>query len=72
MNICEIKWSEAPFVIDKDYDAKVRSKINVFKSVTGIKNAVHLTMVSTFGVVHNMYWNNIQSEVLLEELFQKS
>ena len=71
VNVCEIKWSEAPFVIDKEYDAKLRSKLNVFKSVTGIKTAVHLTMVSTFGIVHNMYWNNVQSEVLLEELFQK-
>ena len=70
MNVCEIKWSDAPFVIDKEYDAKLRTKMGVFIDVTGIRNAVHLTMVTTFGVVHNMYWNNVQSEVILEELFQ--
>ena len=70
VNVCEIKWSDAPFVIDKEYDAKLRTKMGVFIDVTGIRNAVHLTMVTTFGVVHNMYWNNVQSEVILEELFQ--
>ncbi len=69
VNVCEIKWSAAPYVIDKEYDAKLRSKIGVFTGVTGTRLAVHLTMISTFGVVHNMYWNTLQSEVLLKELF---
>lgn len=33
------------------------------------RKAVHITMVTTYGVKHNEYFNNIQSQVTLDELF---
>ena len=36
---------------------------------SGGKAAVYLTFVTTCGLVHNMYWNDVQSEVPLDDLF---
>lgn len=69
INICEMKYSINEFVIDKDYDAKLRDKIETFRTETKTKKALQLTMVTTYGVKHNMYSNKVQSQITLDELF---
>ncbi len=70
INLCEMKFCHGKFLIAKKYDDELLSKRQVFKAVTGTKKAVHLTMVTTEGVERNAYWNDIQSEVTLDELFK--
>ena len=31
---------------------------------------IHLTVVTANGLAHNMYWNNVQSEITLDDLFE--
>jgi predicted AAA+ superfamily ATPase len=69
INICEMKYSENEFVIDKKQDENIRHKRGTFKDETKTRKAVHITMVTTYGVKRNEYWNNIQSEVRMEDLF---
>jgi hypothetical protein len=68
-NLCEIKFSNKEFVIDKRYDEVLRNKKYTFIEETGSPDAVHLTMVTTYGVKHNAYRNNIQSEITMNDLF---
>jgi hypothetical protein len=35
INLCEMKWSGAPFVIDKRYAATLRERAETFRRVTG-------------------------------------
>ena len=37
---------------------------------TGTANAIHLTMITVNGVHRNSYWNDVQSEVTLDDLFR--
>ena len=69
INLCEIKYSTKEFVITKSYDENLRNKRSVFIEETNTKKSVHITMITTYGVKQNEYWNNIQSEVLLDDLF---
>lgn len=69
INVCEMKWSGDSYTITKDVDANLRSKVETFRSVTNTRKAIHLTMVTTYGIEHNMYWNHVQSEVTLADLF---
>ena len=55
INLCEVKFSNSEFVIDAKYSTGLRRKIEVFKSVTGTKKNVFLTMITTFGVANNAY-----------------
>ena len=69
INICEMKWASDEYDIQKNYDADIRNKISAFERETGTKKAIHITMVTTYGVKHNMYYDEIQSEVVLDQLF---
>ena len=69
INVCEIKYSEDPFAIDKRYAADIANKLAAFKGVTRTKKAVHLTMITSAGLVHNAYWNRVQSELVIDDLF---
>jgi len=69
INVCEIKFSRKEFVITKDYDKNLRNKVWTFAEETHTKKAVHTTMLTTYGVKHNEYRSNIQSEVMLDDLF---
>jgi undecaprenyl pyrophosphate synthase len=69
INICEMKFSRKEFLITKEYDRKLQNKIGTFAEETNTKKSVHLTMITTYGVKHNEYWNNVQSEVILDDLF---
>jgi AAA+ ATPase superfamily predicted ATPase len=71
INLCEIKYSKDEFIIDKDYDKILRNKRSAFKNETKTHKAVHLTMITTYGVKRNMYSGNIQSQVTLKELFDE-
>lgn len=71
INLCEMKFCQGKFLIAKKYDGELASKRQVFKAVTGTRKAVHLTMVTTEGVERNAYWNDIQSEVTLDDLFRE-
>ena len=69
INLCEMKYANKEFVITKSYDENLRNKRGVFIEESNTKKTVHITMVTTYGVKHNEYRNNIQSEVLLDDLF---
>jgi uncharacterized protein len=70
LNICEIKYSEKEFVIDKAYAAELESKKNVFKHAIGTKKSLFLTMITTFGVQPNEYRTRmIEAEVTMDSLF---
>ena len=70
VNLCEMKFSDDMYSIDNEEDKKLRRRKKVFKEVTKIRKAIHTTMITTYGVTHNAYWNNIQSEVNLDDLFK--
>jgi len=72
INLCEMKYSEDEFVIDKKQDENLRNKRSAFLRETKTRKAVHITMLTTYGVKRNEYWNNIQSEVIMEDLFWRS
>ena len=64
-----MKFSQNEFVIDKDYDANLRHKLARFGDSISRRKTLRLTMVTTYGVVHNAYWNRVQSEVVADDLF---
>ncbi|MDR1652541.1 MAG: ATP-binding protein [Prevotellaceae bacterium] len=70
IHICEVKFSRKEYTITKEYDRKLQNKLWTFVEESKTRKAIHLTMITTFGVKHNAYWNNIQSEVTLDDLFR--
>ena len=69
VNVCEIKYSREPFVINKEYNQKLRTRIGTFVGVTKTRLAPHLTMITAGGLAHTGYWGTVQREVSLDDLF---
>ncbi len=70
INICEIKFNDGMFTINKDYSMALKRKINTFRSATRTRKSLIPTMITTYGVNRNMYSNTIQQFVVLDDLFK--
>ena len=69
INLCECKFTVQPYELtDKDI-ADLERKKEVFLQETGTKKAIHVTLITTKGLAHNPYRNEIQSEITLDDLF---
>jgi AAA+ ATPase superfamily predicted ATPase len=68
VNLCEMKYADKEYGIDKDYNDILRKRKATFIEENKLRKTVHTTMITTFGVNHNTYWGNVQSEVTLDDL----
>lgn len=70
INLCEIKHTVEPFVIDKFYAQKLKNKIDVFVKTTKTTKQIFLTMISANGVKRTIYLEDMVTGVVtLEDLF---
>ena len=69
INLCEMKYSKSEYKISANYEVQLRNKIAVFEEETRTKKAVHLTMVTTYGIVKNSHSSQVRAEVMLDDLF---
>ncbi len=70
VNICEVKYSEYEYAIDKAEDNRLRIRMGNFKEETQTKGGLHLTLITTFGIKKNMYSDSVRNEVTMDDLFQ--
>lgn len=71
INICEMKFADAPFAITKSYAEDLRRKISVFKEKIKSTKTLFLTMITAFGVKQNEYSIGlVQNEILIDSLFE--
>ena len=71
INLCEIKYSDAPYIITKDEDMRYRNRIAAFRQETGTRYAIHSTFITTFGLQKGMYSSSIQHSITMDDLFQQ-
>lgn len=69
INLCEIKFSGAQFEIKKEYDIKLKNKVEVFRETTKTNKTIQMTMITTYGIKKNMYSNYVGKEITLDDLF---
>lgn len=70
INICEMKFSDDDFVVTAAYDKSLRNKISTFKDETKTRKALHLTIVTTYGLKFNEYSGRVQNLVTMDDLFK--
>lgn len=69
VNMCEIKYYSGPFVLDKDYYAKILRRQAVLSAQISSKKVVHSTIITTFGVMKNEYSDAFVNMITLDDLF---
>ena len=68
-DIFEMKHSTNVFTIEKDYANDLQNKLEAYRKLSKDKRTLHLVMVTTNGVIHNSYYNMVQYEVTMDDLF---
>ncbi len=69
ITLCEIKYCNTLFTLDKVYAKNLINKINVFEACTKTKKQVFLSMISTLGIKRNVWAEDLVSgEVTLQDL----
>lgn len=71
VNLCEMKFSMEPYEITKAYHEKLRSRMALFKRVTGTTKSLVNTMVTTYGIKRTKYCNIVNRTVTMDDLFLK-
>lgn len=70
MNLCETKFSEAEFTVDKAYARELAHKRDVFRAASGTRKALFITLVTTYGVRENEHSRGLVAQtVTMDALF---
>jgi uncharacterized protein len=73
INLCEMKFSETEFIIDKDYAARLQARRESFRRVTKTKKSLFVTFVTTHGIKSNPYSLEIvDTFVSMDALFKQA
>jgi hypothetical protein len=70
INLCEMKFYNSEFAIDKNEVLTISNKINVFKNCTKTRKSIYVTYITTYGLKDNEYSKQlVQNNLNLEHLF---
>lgn len=70
INLCEVKYSETYYTLNKDEYLKIMHRVDAFRSETGSISSVVPTLITTFGLTNSGYGGQIAIRLSLEDLFQ--
>lgn len=71
INVCEIKFYNQEFAIDRSYMSQLRNKENEFRAVSKTKKGIYTAFISTWGVKPNQYSKAVVvNDLTLECLFE--
>lgn len=62
INICEIKFSTKPFVINKKYANELRRKKDVFRQHANTRKTILMVFITTYGLTKNKYAEEFADE----------
>jgi predicted AAA+ superfamily ATPase len=69
INICEIEFAETALTLEKKRYEELMEKMQTFRADSDTKKAVHLTMITPYGIKHNAYLAAADEEITLNDLF---
>ncbi len=69
INLCEIKFAKAEYEISVEYDKALQQKAEIFRTKTKTKKGVTIVMITSFGLKHNPWANDIQRQLTIDDLF---
>lgn len=70
ITVCEMKYSENEYSIDKSYDQHVQARLRTFHKVTGTNKTLTTAYITPQGLFDNMYARRVGRQVTSEDLFE--
>ena len=69
ISICEMKYCDGEYEIDKTYDAHLSRRMKIFKKVTKTNKTLIPTFITPHGLYNNAYSRKIGRQVVGDDLF---
>ena len=70
INLCEIKYSEGAYLLDKEEAAKIRKRRTAFVEQTGTRCGILPTLITANGASQNSYASEMAFQLTLDDLFE--
>ena len=70
INLCEMKYTNAPYSLNAEEDMKLRNRKATFMRETGTTKSILITMITTYGLISGGYTEDIQCQVTMDDLFK--
>lgn len=70
IHLCEIKFSQRPYTITKEYHNALQQRLWLFQENTKTPKTVVQTMITTYGVSNASNWSLIHSNIDMNALFE--
>ena len=71
INLCEVKYCDHEYQLDKDEFFKINHRVEAFEEETQAKSTILPTMITTFGLAKGMYSDQIIVKLTMDDLFVK-
>lgn len=72
INVCEMKFYNTDYTINKKYADEIMNKINTFQKSTKTRKSLFVTFITSYGLKQNKYsLQHVQNELVLDNLFTK-
>ena len=56
-------------IVDKEEEAKMLHRVEMLKETLSSKQTVHLTLITTFGLVHGKHGGKVRKTITIDNLF---
>ena len=70
INLCELKYCNDPYTLDKEEYEKYLNRMALFRQHTSYSGGIVPTFVTTFGMKRNSYAEHITSQITMDDLFE--
>ena len=70
INMCEIKYYNSEFKVNKDYYLKLLKRQTILTENVSSKVAIHSTLITTFGLIQNEHSGAFSNVIVLDDLFK--
>ncbi|MBR2836485.1 MAG: AAA family ATPase [Coriobacteriales bacterium] len=71
VNMCEIKFCNDEFAVDKNYHFTLIRRGNLLKEIIPKRAFAHNTLITTYGLKRNEYYSDFTQVITLDDLFQE-
>jgi len=69
VNLCEIKFSHSPYTVSMEEEAKLMHRSETLQKTLLARQKIHLTFITTYGLVNGKHSGKVQAVITLEDLF---
>ena len=71
INLCEAKYSEKPYLLDKEEYEKYTDRVALFKQQTTFSGGIIPTFITANGLQRNAYSDHIVAQITMDALFEE-